>query len=322
LYAIDITTPRINVMTLQLMVQGGRSFQQLDPETGPAGASRFFFRHDWIREVVIEAQGQGQASVAWSATGGSGQGDQSRFVLARPAQPSMVRVTCRAGSESREVEIWFVSCGLVANLSGPPGAGNPAWPILRTVMQRRYVGAQSYDFPTLGLITFPGSSSQNSGRRYGKFVELIGTVAPANVPIRFFQVRRVASASVTAFDAGNQPLSDQRGPRTSLPAPGANDTNRIQETTHTPAGKVFDYDAPGGLMTAANQVGDRHRWQVNFEQLVAVGAPPTGNQWEAVASGGRGVSAAVQWTVDYTARCTRAASATNVIPEVSITQGG
>jgi hypothetical protein len=79
---------------------------------------------------------------------------------------------------------------------------------------------------------------------------------------------------------------------------------------------------PGGLMTAANQVGDRHRWQVTFEQVVAVGAPPAGNQWEAVAAAGRGVSPIVRWTADYTARCTRAADAVNIIPEVAGSTGG
>ena len=291
-------------MALRLQVTGGVSFQQLDPA---ASADRYFVRHEGAGPLFIEARNV-HGAASWSAANLGGQpnrqlgtANRNRFIMPRPAQPCAIQVRCSSGSESRQVEIWYLACSLVATRSESPALDNPNWHQVLDYLRRTYVGGQIYNFPNLGLIQFRYSDSNGSGVRYGDFVKLVATVSPPNVPLGFFHARRIVSASISAEDANHQPLSDQRGPRVTAPLPGTNDTSFIPSGALTGAGKLFDYDLPGGTMRPFNLPGDSHVWNVVFEQAIGVGLTSQASAWNTLQTNARQL-ASTRWSVNYRAR--------------------
>jgi hypothetical protein len=309
-------------MPLTLQVNGAINFRQLDPARGTAVAGKYFVRHAGCGPLTIEARGaHGRSN--WSANLVGGQPDprlgtatNDRFTIPRPAGGCAIQVSCQAGNEFDQVEIWYVACSLVPFRAGSPGAGDPNWPRVQGYLRQQYVGGQSYTFPELGRIRFPFSDSAGSGVRYGEFTKLVATITPANTPIGFFHARRFRSVSVSGFDAQNRPLPTGRGPRVPARSAGDNDTSESFSAALTPAGQIFDYDLPGATMGPQNQSGDRHVWAVTFEQAVGIGATTRATAWSDLSTNAR-LLASIEWSANYTARYGSAAG--TMFGEVTVT---
>jgi hypothetical protein len=293
-------------MPLELQVNGAVSFRQLDPSLGPASGGKYFVRHAGCGPLTIDARGiRGRAN--WSANFVGGQPDptlgtasHNRFTVPRPMNGCGIQVSCQAGNEWQQVEIWYVACSLALVRSGPPGAGDPNWPRVQNIYRERYVGGQDYTFPELGRIRFNYSFPDASGVRYADFVKLVATVTPANVPIGFFHARRIQSVEVQGFDANSRPLEGQRRPVVVMPRAGDNDSNMSVTSALTPTGQIFDYDIPGGVMRSFNLPGDRHVWNVTFEQAVGIGYTSLATAWTTLQTNARQL-ATLQYSVSYTA---------------------
>src|SRR5262249_21783419 len=145
-------------MPLELQVNGAIPFRQLDPSLGFAGGGKYFVRHAGCGPLTIDARGA-RGRTNWSANlvGGQpgptlGSASNYRFTVPRPPNGCGIQVSCQAGDEWQQVEIWYVACSLVPVRSGLPGTDDPNWMRVQTEYRRRYVGGQSYTFPELGLI--------------------------------------------------------------------------------------------------------------------------------------------------------------------------
>ena len=163
------------------------------------------------------------------------------------------------------------------------------------------------------MTTFPLETTDQRGRRYGGFVETIGTVRPANVPSRFYQAHRIVYAAVSAFDSAQRPLGADRTPQSGVPRIGTKDSSGVQVWVLTAAGQTFGYELAGSVMNAANQRGDTHCWRVVSERLLAIGSI---RSWDETVSLGSTISPILRSTTEFTARSL--SDVGTPIPEIAI----
>jgi hypothetical protein len=326
---------------LSIVVHGGRSFT--DPEidgrgsiqqTAPEQANWFYFRHDWAPPaILLEAQGAGTHAMTWEpsrpgqpvdpALGHSPQ--PGRFLVSKPASPGAVFVTCRRGGSRTTVIVYFVGATMTINTSGSPQSGNPVWPATQAFLRRRYIGNQPFAFDALGLFTSAATTAFSGQTRYGALVEMIATVTPPDTP-HVWQARRLIDSNVRGEDARGHVLHGRRGPSPPPLRPGGEDTTWPAIQGHNLDGRHFDYDMPGGTMSSANERGDRHIWQLTFEQVLAFGTVPASTDdrlgdsdtdpttgvvtqtpgfayFAETLAHHRDVSPIVRWRADYVATC-------------------
>lgn len=300
---------------MAIQVQGAKTFQDLHPGLGPEARNHFYFRFDWIQQVVIDTTSTGRAS-RWTARTESGDAagllavdasNARRVRLNRPSQPAWVEVSDGADT----VRIWFVRAAIEVRGRDRVSARNPRWNNVQAYLTNVY-GAQGHDFGKLGPVKFrvEHRETQTSGVRYGGMVEIVGTVEPLHlqraIRIPVFLARRITAVNLRGRDAQGRPLLASRT-GFSAATPGQNDTSlfRPRDAVRlgvytgelTGNGQLFDYDMPGAVITSDNWPGDIHEYNVDFEQVVWIGTCSAQDPWPDIQSRGLAVSPLTRWSV-------------------------
>jgi hypothetical protein len=293
-------------MSFELVVHGGTRLSDLDERAQGRYDNHYYFRHGWVSEIAIEARG-GSGSPQWTVTNQEGfrlSGGPNSWanidgnrVLLSAGNAMRLNVTCRDGGVTREVVIWIVCARLDLRDNGllSYSVERRLMPYLR----RRYgLGPQQL---VLGRQTWRfNRGGSDCSTRYGYAVELMASVTPRDVPVRFYVARRIANWFVAGINSAGRPLSQERGPNIPIPNWIGEDTSRFQ-AEYPEDGHLYDLDLPGSEFTKVNGEGDRHIWNVHFEQIVGIGNPqwnvPGGRSiWHATQTAARGVSDICRWS--------------------------
>lgn len=314
---------------MPIQVQGAKTFRDLHPGLTPQqGGNDFYFRYDWVQQVVVESSGAGAGSPRWTARTSAGDatallspdsGNPRRTRLTRPPQPGWVEVSDGGG---RHVRVWFLRASLQVVGHGRVSSHNPRWPAVQAYLTSQYA-AQGHDFGRLGPVQFRVSdrAANVNGVRYGGMVEIVGAVEPADlhrhIPVPVWQARRITGVRLSGRDAQGRSLLHSR--TGFAPArPGQNDSSLFRPQDAVPlgvftgeltaTGHVLDYDMPGGVFTSDNWPGDVHEYHVEFEQVVWIGSCSGADPWPDIESRGLALSPVVRWSVHLRAEVTSTAT--------------
>ena len=311
-----------------ITVLGAHTFRQIWP--GISGNyDDAYFRQDWAPPHIRLSSShphprwQGSDPTLASVPVVTDPHDRRSASINRPASPTCIQVT----DGQSVVQIWFLSATITVRTQGIVTTSAPSWAATQGYLQSTY-GAHGYSFTQLGLVQFDSAATSIAdvffGRRYGGAVEIVGRVTPSIIQhsgMRFYLARRITRATVLGQDGQGRPLPTNRDPHTTVPIGVSNDTSLQQSGALTATGELFDWDFPGSVMRGANLIGDRHTWNVSFEQCVVVGRPPASravDPWPNITRDGLAVSPVATWRANYSAVVRRAVSATQGI-ELTLT---
>jgi hypothetical protein len=311
-----------------ITVFGAKTFAEILPNV-PRNRDDAYFRFDWaparigLQSTSANPHRAAQDSNSVSIPIEHDPRNPRNATIAKPRSASWITVV--DGQSLKQ--IWFISATTDVRTQGFVSAANVSWPVFQANL-RAVLGARTYSFTQLGLVHFNTDSgsvaSSVEGRRYGKMVEIVGRVCPSDVGqqtgMSFYIARRITRCSISSWDAQRRPLPPNRDAKT--PNRTGNDTSPITPHVLNVTGELWDYDMPGGVMTAVNLLGDQHVWDVSFELCVAIGSHAmesggsaliTTDPWPRINAEGLAVSPMADFRANYTATVRRLASATQGI---------
>lgn len=240
----------------------------------------------WERDTSI--------TPAWTVTGRQSviqhrphSMDPNAIVIQRPQNGDRIAIRCTVGTHTITALLWIIKGEIRIRNRGTisPASRNHA---RRSVMEILRLPSVS-----LGLFTSPNTADGTVN--YGALVEIVGVVAPPDVPARFHLVRKI----ITTTAVSNAGPMDQRGA-------GEDDTSssECQDTTLS-HGKVYDLDAPGSWFSPEDAAGTEHTWNVLFAQLLVIGELPAGpGAWAHAEENHLSVSPPQHWRAHYRIRLT------------------
>lgn len=206
------------------------------------------------------------------------------LVLPSMSSPGFDRIVVGAGTQREEYELWYVTGSFTIRTHGTHSADNTKF---------RQVSRLIHDSPAplplgLGAVetthwirdeqTAQVLDELDAWRYYG-LVEFVGQIEPHDAP-GGYRFLRTKTHRITSFvdTTSHMPSWLRAAPRRTAPtlkesSRDAPDTNNESVSDWIPnqAGRVFDNDGPGNLLTSSDESGYTEEFSADFAQSLVIG---------------------------------------------------